>query len=80
VALVLWFVMSTYAVQSTTSASSDKVVMSNAVGFLVFAVVMGILAGASGMTTGAFASDNHAQQEGKYIKADIPSSLQDLFK
>src|SRR5690349_22545648 len=36
VALVLWFVMSTYAIQSTTAATSDKVVVSNAVGFAVF--------------------------------------------
>ena len=31
-AIVLWFVMSTYALQAATTASSDKVVMSNAKG------------------------------------------------
>ncbi len=82
-ALVIWFVMSTYAVQSTTQASSDKVVMSNAVGFLVFAVVMALIARSTGMTSGLFISERHAQEEGKYYEADlgdIPNNLKDLFK
>jgi len=81
--LVLWFVMSTYAVQSTTQASSDRVVMSNAIGFVVFAVVMALIARSTGMTSGLFISERHAQEEGQYYEADIPDSLkglENLFK
>jgi hypothetical protein len=53
-ALVLWFVLSIYAVQAATSASPDRVIISCLVGFLVFAVLMGIIARSSGLTTGAF--------------------------
>jgi hypothetical protein len=57
--------------------------MSNAVGFLVFAVVMALIARSTGMTTGVFISERHAQEEGKYYEADlgnIPNNLKDLFK
>jgi hypothetical protein len=81
-ALVLWFVMSTYAVQSTTSGQSNHVVIANAAGFLVFALVMALLARSTGMGTSVFLSERHAQEEGKYYKADVPdiaSKLNDLF-
>ncbi len=67
-AIVLWFVMSTYAISAATGAASDKVVMANAAGFAVFAVVMGLIATETGMTTGAFAQILEARFEGEYFK------------
>lgn len=68
VAMVIWFVMSTYAIQSTTSASSDHVVMANAAGFAVFAIVLTFLGDQTGMAPGLFALSGDAMAEGEYFK------------
>jgi hypothetical protein len=47
VPLGLLFVLSIYAVQSTTNADSTQVVLSNLVGFTVFVLVLGIVATSS---------------------------------
>lgn len=78
-AMVLWFVMSTYAIQATTSASSDHVVMANAVGFLVFAVVLSFLADQSGMAPGVWIFSGDAVSEGEFYKVNL-GGLEDLFK
>ncbi|KAA0224626.1 MAG: hypothetical protein HUU14_05505 [Dehalococcoidia bacterium] len=78
-AMVLWFVMSTYAIQATTSASSDHVVMANAVGFLVFAIVLSFLADQSGMAPGVWIFSGDAVGEGEFYKIDL-GGLEDLFK
>ena len=77
-AMVLWFVMSIYAVQSTTSAHSDHVIISNALGFAVFAIIMAFMARTSGITTGifvntenSFSSGHGAIAKGEYYKFDI---------
>jgi hypothetical protein len=54
VAVVLWFVMSIYAVQAATTAGSDRVIFATGIGFVVFAIVMGLIARESGLTTGVF--------------------------
>ncbi len=79
-ALVLWFVMSIYAVQSTTSAHSDHVIMSNALGFAVFAIIMAFMARSSGITTGVFVNTENsfsaghgALIKGEYYKVDTGS-------
>ena len=79
-ALVLWFVMSIYAVQSTTTAHSDHVILSNALGYLVFAVIMSFMARTSGFTTGLFVNTENrpltahgAIVEGEYYKLDTGS-------
>lgn len=78
-AIVLWFVMSTYAVQAASNASSDRVVMANAIGFIVFAVFMALIARESGLTTGVFVnSESRAISEGEYYKLDL-GSLRDLL-
>lgn len=78
-AVVLWFVMTTYAVQATTSAPSNSVVMSNAVGFLVFAVVLGLIGAQTGMTTGVFVTDGDTLDQGEYF--DVPKvDLSDFLK
>ena len=78
-AIVLWFVMSTYAVQAASNASSDRVVMANAIGFIVFAVFMALIARESGLTTGVFVNaESRAISEGEYYKLDL-GSLRDLL-
>ena len=78
-AIVLWFVMSTYAVQAASNASSDRVVMANAIGFIVFAVFMALIARESGLTTGVFVNaESQAIREGEYHKLDL-GSLRDLL-
>ncbi len=78
-AVVLWFVMSTYAVQAASNASSDRVVMANAIGFIVFAVFMALIARQSGLTTGVFVNaESRAVSEGEYYKLDL-GSLRDLI-
>ena len=53
--LVAWFVLTNYAVQAAApSATANQVVMANMAGFLVFAVLLAILADASGMAPGVF--------------------------
>jgi hypothetical protein len=79
-AVVLWFVMSTYAVQAASNAQSDRVVMANAIGFIVFAVVMALIARESGLTTGVFVnSESRAIGEGEYYKVDL-GGLEDLIR
>lgn len=72
-ALVVWFVLSIYAVQATTAAASERVVMANIVGFLVFAVVLGLLARSTGMATGVFMDTEAGKtfEEGEFFK--VPS-------
>ena len=78
-AMVLWFVMSTYAIQATTSASSDHVVMANAAGFLIFAVVLSFLADQSGMAPGIWIFAGDAIAEGEFYKVNL-GGLENLFR
>jgi hypothetical protein len=79
-ALVLWFVMSIYAVQAATNASSNEVVMSSAIGFIVFAVVLALIARSTGMATGAFVnSESRAVGEGEYYEVADIGDISDLF-
>ncbi|MEX2080671.1 MAG: YIP1 family protein [Dehalococcoidia bacterium] len=77
-AIVLWFVMSTYAIHATTTAASDRVMIANAAGFLVFAVMMGLLATETGMTTGAFSYIGDAVFEGEYFDFGGGFDIDDL--
>jgi multisubunit Na+/H+ antiporter MnhF subunit len=78
-AIVLWFVMSTYAVQAASNAPSDRVVMANAIGFIVFAVFMALIARQSGLTTGVFVNaESRAIAEGEYYDLDL-GGLEDLI-
>lgn len=68
-ALVLWFVMSIYAIQAATGVSSDKVIMANLAGFLVFAAILGLIARESGLSTGVFVnSESMAVSEGEFYE------------
>jgi hypothetical protein len=78
-AMVVWFVMSTYAIQATTSASSDHVVMANAAGFLIFAVVLSFLADQSGMAPGIWIFSGNAIGEGGFYEVNL-GGLENLFK
>jgi hypothetical protein len=76
VAMGLWFVFAIYATQAASNASSDRVVVATLAGFAVYCIVMAFLASQTGMTTGIFATDNDAVEEGEYI--DVPS-VEDFF-
>ncbi len=78
-AMVIWFVMSTYAIQATTSASSDHVVMANAAGFLIFAAVLSFLADQSGMAPGIWIFSGDAIGEGEFFELNL-GGLENLFK
>ena len=67
-AVVLWFVMSIYAVQVATTATSDRVIMATLAGFAVFAIVMSLIARESGLTTGVWVnSESMAIDEGEFF-------------
>jgi len=54
-ALVAWFALSSYAVQSAAPGATPKqAVVANLGGFLVFALVLAILADIAGMAPGVF--------------------------
>lgn len=70
VALVIWFVMSIYAVQAATGASPDRVIIANLAGFAVFAIIMSFLASVTGMTTGAFVQSDNVFTEGTIFEGE----------
>jgi hypothetical protein len=71
-AVVLWVVMSIYAVQAATAAGSDRVIMATLIGFAVFAIVMALIARESGLTTGIFINaESRAIGEGEFWKFDF---------
>lgn len=75
-AVVLWVVMTIYAVQASTTAGSDRVIMATLIGFAVFAIVMALIARESGLTTGIFINaENRAIGEGEFWKLDLGGIL-----
>lgn len=79
VAMGLWFVFAIYATQAASNASSDRVVVSTLAGFAVYSIVMAFLASQTGMTTGLFATDNDAVNEGEYFDFPSADDFSDLF-
>ena len=71
VAIVAWFVLTNYAIQAAApNAAPNQVVISNLAGFLVFAVVLALLADAAALASGVFV---HVADISEYI--DIPRSI-----
>jgi hypothetical protein len=71
VALVAWFVLSIFAVQAASGADSGKVIKATLAGFIVFAVILGLFARATGISTGLFLhSDSQTIEEGEFYKID----------
>jgi hypothetical protein len=69
VTLVAWFVLSIFAVQAATGADSGKVIKSTLAGFLVFAIVLGLFARSTGISTGVFLhSESRAISEGEFFE------------
>jgi hypothetical protein len=79
VALAIWAVLSTFAVQAATTADSDRVIKANLVGFLVFAVLLSIFARGVGISSGVFVNAENTGSagpifdSGKYYKVDTGS-------
>ncbi len=73
VPLVAWFVLSIFAVQSASGADSDRVIKANFAGFLVFCLVLGLLARGVGIGTGVFVNSEggKAIAEGEFYKFDL---------
>jgi hypothetical protein len=69
-ALVAWFVLSIFAVQAASGADSGKVIKSAMIGFVVFAVLFGLFARATGIASGVFVFSEgpRAIAEGEYWK------------
>jgi hypothetical protein len=71
-ALVAWFVLSIFAVQAASGADSAKVIKATLAGFLVFAVILGIFARGTGISTGVFVnSESRAIGEGEFYDFDF---------